>query len=238
MASQPELRMTIPTQLVLQALLTDPGRELYGLEIGTAAGLPSGTVHPILARLDAGAGSNHAGRKSIPASKADRHGGTTASPATASTAPRKRFGGRTDRRLLACGCGRLETCHDAGPYLLPVRMVELAARTLPVPHRGRYTQEFTAELYGLTRSHELRHATQVLSHAWVLRAALGEPAPVPIGDGTMQIAQRRPLTCLLLGWHKWKSFSTDDGSARYNQCVKCGKEQWQPNGGGSNTIGA
>jgi PadR family transcriptional regulator, regulatory protein PadR len=45
-------RMTIPTQLVLHALLADPSKELYGVEIGTAAGLPSGTVHPILARLE------------------------------------------------------------------------------------------------------------------------------------------------------------------------------------------
>ena len=45
-------RMTIPTQLVLRALLEDPARELYGVEIGSAAGLPSGTVHPILARLE------------------------------------------------------------------------------------------------------------------------------------------------------------------------------------------
>ena len=44
--------MTIPTQLVLQALLADPTAELYGVEIGTVAGLPSGTVHPILARLE------------------------------------------------------------------------------------------------------------------------------------------------------------------------------------------
>ena len=44
--------MTIPTQLVLSALLADPTRELYGVEIGNAAGLPSGTVHPILARLE------------------------------------------------------------------------------------------------------------------------------------------------------------------------------------------
>ena len=44
--------MTIPTQLVLRALLTDPSQELYGVEIGTAAGLPSGTIHPILARLE------------------------------------------------------------------------------------------------------------------------------------------------------------------------------------------
>jgi DNA-binding PadR family transcriptional regulator len=44
--------MTIPTQLVLEALLTDPEQELYGLAIGEAAGLRSGTVHPILARLE------------------------------------------------------------------------------------------------------------------------------------------------------------------------------------------
>ena len=45
-------RMTIPTQLVLRALLSEPGREFYGAEIGDAAGLPSGTVHPMLARLE------------------------------------------------------------------------------------------------------------------------------------------------------------------------------------------
>jgi len=45
-------RMTIPTQRVLEALLADPSAELYGIEIGDAAHLPSGTVHPILARLE------------------------------------------------------------------------------------------------------------------------------------------------------------------------------------------
>ena len=44
--------MTIPTQLVLEALLDDPLCERYGLEIGERAGLRSGTVHPILARLE------------------------------------------------------------------------------------------------------------------------------------------------------------------------------------------
>jgi PadR family transcriptional regulator PadR len=52
MEQQRTPRMTIPTQLVLHALLTNPTKELYGVEIGTAAGLPSGTVHPILARLE------------------------------------------------------------------------------------------------------------------------------------------------------------------------------------------
>ena len=45
-------RMTIPTQLVLEVLISDPGLEQYGGQIGSAAGLPSGTVHPILARLE------------------------------------------------------------------------------------------------------------------------------------------------------------------------------------------
>jgi PadR family transcriptional regulator PadR len=45
-------RMTIPTQLVLRALLADPAQALYGVAIGQAAGLPSGTVHPILARIE------------------------------------------------------------------------------------------------------------------------------------------------------------------------------------------
>jgi DNA-binding PadR family transcriptional regulator len=49
------MRMTIPTQLVLRVLLDDSAAERYGYEIGEAAGLPSGTVHPILARLE-GAG--------------------------------------------------------------------------------------------------------------------------------------------------------------------------------------
>jgi DNA-binding PadR family transcriptional regulator len=38
---------------VLRAMLENPTRELYGLEICAAAGLPTGTVHPILARLEA-----------------------------------------------------------------------------------------------------------------------------------------------------------------------------------------
>jgi DNA-binding PadR family transcriptional regulator len=45
-------KMTIQTQLVLRALLEHPTREMYGLEICAAAGLASGTIHPILARLE------------------------------------------------------------------------------------------------------------------------------------------------------------------------------------------
>lgn len=44
--------MTLATQLVLGALLTDPSSDRYGLELSAEAGLPSGTIHPILARLE------------------------------------------------------------------------------------------------------------------------------------------------------------------------------------------
>jgi DNA-binding PadR family transcriptional regulator len=44
--------MTMPTQAVLRALLRDPGHDRYGLEVCELAGLPSGTVYPILARLE------------------------------------------------------------------------------------------------------------------------------------------------------------------------------------------
>lgn len=45
-------RMTLPTQAVLRALLEKPADELYGLQICAMAELPSGTIHPILARLE------------------------------------------------------------------------------------------------------------------------------------------------------------------------------------------
>jgi len=46
-------RLTIQVQLVLRALLHNPADEMYGLEIAKQAGLPSGTIYPILARLEA-----------------------------------------------------------------------------------------------------------------------------------------------------------------------------------------
>src|SRR4051812_28218551 len=48
-------KMTLATQEVLRALVAEPAKEFYGLEIGQLVGLPSGTVHPILARLEGAA---------------------------------------------------------------------------------------------------------------------------------------------------------------------------------------
>src|ERR1700761_6548663 len=46
------LRMTVQTQLILRALLRDPSRELYGLELSEETGLLPGTAYPILLRLE------------------------------------------------------------------------------------------------------------------------------------------------------------------------------------------
>jgi PadR family transcriptional regulator len=45
-------RMTLQTQLVLRALLADPAAERYGLQLCEETGLPSGTIYPIVARLE------------------------------------------------------------------------------------------------------------------------------------------------------------------------------------------
>jgi PadR family transcriptional regulator PadR len=46
-------RMTAATQRVLLSMLNEPRTEHYGLELASAAGLKSGTLYPILSRLEA-----------------------------------------------------------------------------------------------------------------------------------------------------------------------------------------
>src|SRR3954468_12601793 len=48
-----DFRMTLPTQRVLGVLLNEPLAEHYGLEIAKRAELASGSIYPILARLEA-----------------------------------------------------------------------------------------------------------------------------------------------------------------------------------------
>jgi PadR family transcriptional regulator PadR len=45
-------RMTLQTLAILRVLLDDPVGEHYGLEISKEAGLPGGSLYPILARLE------------------------------------------------------------------------------------------------------------------------------------------------------------------------------------------
>ena len=44
--------MTLQVQLVLGAMLADPGAERYGLQLCEETGLRSGTIYPIVARLE------------------------------------------------------------------------------------------------------------------------------------------------------------------------------------------
>jgi hypothetical protein len=74
---------------------------------------------------------------------------------------------------------------------LPRHIVRVAVRVIPVASRGRYRQEFLAELHGLGRVRQLRHAAGVLSRCWALRAALKTPSEA----GDMEIVfprLRRP----------------------------------------------
>jgi PadR family transcriptional regulator PadR len=47
-----KVRMTAAVGAVLAALLGEPDADRYGLELMQAAGLPSGTLYPVLARLE------------------------------------------------------------------------------------------------------------------------------------------------------------------------------------------
>jgi PadR family transcriptional regulator PadR len=47
-----ELRVTLPMAKVLRAFLDDPSAARYGFDLMQATGLPSGTLYPILARLE------------------------------------------------------------------------------------------------------------------------------------------------------------------------------------------
>jgi PadR family transcriptional regulator PadR len=46
------LRLTVQVQLVLQALLRDPVKEMYGLELSEETGLQPGTAYPNHLRLE------------------------------------------------------------------------------------------------------------------------------------------------------------------------------------------
>jgi DNA-binding PadR family transcriptional regulator len=156
------------------------------VEIGTAAGLPSGTVHPILARLETMGWLTSRWEDIDP---------------RAEGRPVRRYyqltpdGMELARAALARatapppgppGCDPSGRSHDrphgvrgAGQAGRPKWWASLAVRSasLPLPSedRWRYRQEFLAALYGMTPAEQLHHATGVLSRGWALRVALTEP---------------------------------------------------------------
>jgi hypothetical protein len=102
-------------------------------------------------------------------------------------------------------------------------VVRSAVLPLPSERRWRYHQEFLAELYGMTPSEQLHHATGVLSRVWALRIALTEAARGSTGGTTV-----RPLRCHLL-WHAWRPYDSMAEGERYITCTRCGKDSYRGN---------
>ncbi|WP_261562769.1 PadR family transcriptional regulator [Frankia tisae] len=46
-------QITLPTAAVLRLMLENPTADYYGFDLAKASGFPSGTIYPILARLEA-----------------------------------------------------------------------------------------------------------------------------------------------------------------------------------------
>ena len=100
--------------------------------------------------------------------------------------------------------------------------VDLAVRLLPAEHRERYAIEFYADLFGLPRKEQRRHAFGVLLHVQQLAWALGDPAP----DLERRPARRRrDLRCVLLLHHYARRhiLHPEDGVHFMLECTRCRK---------------
>ena len=209
-------RMTTSTQLVLEVLLSDPDAEwLYGLEIGDAAGLRSGTVHPILARFEGlwlGLSSRweeidpSGDRKTCSAllpfdGRGGReHARSCPVSGVASEAPR-----HTSRGGVVRGAPRATAAF----------LVRSATRTLPKGGaRERYRSELQAELQSLPRGH-VSLATPSESPPVRGRYVAHSPSPGPRPRHSLH----KPLHCRLHLWHHYRQVSTEDGQ-RYRCCVE------------------
>jgi hypothetical protein len=123
------------------------------------------------------------------------------------------------------------------PAAWPSRVVRLAARALPVgAARDRYRAEFLAELWGMDRSRQVRHALGLVTHVWSLRAAVTSQGLVPPEEPRMKTAVRKPLLCRLNLHHTWVRHRTEDGSS-YRQCARCGKDDGRSRGSMDGTTG-
>lgn len=90
--------------------------------------------------------------------------------------------------------------------------------------RDRYRHEFTADLHVLSPGQQGAYASGVLATALALRSAVsGERSTTE----EVVVKQQTPLSCRLNLRHVWHTFSTEDGSNRYQECVRCGKPRPQ-----------
>ncbi|HEY0239413.1 MAG TPA: hypothetical protein VGC37_12265 [Friedmanniella sp.] len=120
---------------------------------------------------------------------------------------------------------------------LSCRIVELAVRVLPPDRRQRYARELVAELYGMSRTQQLRHALQVLTHALALRAVLRAAGPSTLQEDAMSTTARRPLRCRLR-LHRWEEQENPETKERYEICSRCNAYRDHPSAApGASTAG-
>jgi hypothetical protein len=143
------------------------------VEIGHAAGLPSGTVHPILARLEGVGWLESRWEEIDPRAEgrpARRYYRLTPDGLELARSALARAYGASARP--AC-CDPRANSHDrphrvpgdrpGGPaHLVGELGGPLRRPAPPAGHRSRYRQEFLAELYGMSPAEQLHHASGVL----------------------------------------------------------------------------
>jgi hypothetical protein len=110
--------------------------------------------------------------------------------------------------------------------------VRSASVPLPPEHRYRYRQEFLAELYGMTPTQQLHHATGVLSRVWILRVVLNEPARLMPKEAAMAKSWRCRVRL-----HRWQRIRNPQGGW-YRECLDCGRQDDTSSRGGPNTFGS
>jgi hypothetical protein len=117
------------------------------------------------------------------------------------------------------------------------RAIRLAVRVLPEGlARDRYRHEFLAELYGMSRPRQLRHAINLLIGSFALRAAVDRERQPSSLELVLPVTARKPLLCRLNLHHKWIRLSdSEDEGEDYLQCRGCGRvrEFNTPNIGGN-----
>ena len=102
------------------------------------------------------------------------------------------------------------------PSRLSGRLTGLAVALLPAGQRDRYGRELYAELFGMTRPEQLRHAVQVLLHAPALRTAL----LATTSEGPLVTTTTKPLRCRLR-LHRWDQRENPETHDLYEVCLLC-----------------
>ena len=119
---------------------------------------------------------------------------------------------------------RPATAGERRPGRMATVVVQVAVHALP--HGGireRYRQEFLADLLELEPRRRRRYALGVALQVLPLRAALAHTSR-SAWEAMVGPRIRKPLLCRLNLRHHWVTRSSEDGSARFRACSRCGKE--------------